>query len=65
MMIGFLLSAGAILILELMDQYIRSEDYLLQTFSDIPVLAIIPDLDEHHTSKKYDNYYYGSGRKED
>lgn len=65
MMIGFLLSAGTILVLELMDQYIRSEEYLLQTFSDIPVLAIIPDLDEHHASKKHSNYYYGGGRKED
>ncbi len=64
LVIGFLLSAGAILILELMDQFIRSEEYLLQTFSDIPVLAIIPDLDEH-SSKKRGDYYYGSGRKEE
>lgn len=63
LVIGFLLSAAAILIFEMMDQYIRSEEYLLQTFSDIPILAIIPDLDEH-PSKKKSNYYYNSNRRE-
>ncbi|MBE6763276.1 MAG: hypothetical protein E7553_02820 [Ruminococcaceae bacterium] len=63
LVIGFLLSAAAILIFEMMDQYIRSEDYLLQTFSDIPILAIIPDLDEH-PSKKKSTYYYSSNRRE-
>ncbi len=62
MVLGFLISAAGILILELVDQFIRSEEYLLQTFSNIPVLAIIPDLDEHQT-KKY-TYYY-KGKKED
>ncbi len=62
LMIGFLLSAGGILIAEMLDQYIRSEEYLLQTFSDIPVLAIIPDLDES-TVKSGDYYYYSSSRK--
>ena len=62
LVIGFLLSAGAVLVAEMMDQYIRSEEYLLQTFSDIPVLAIIPDLDET-TPKHRDRYYYSSSKK--
>ncbi len=62
LVIGFLLSAGAILIAEMLDQYIRSEEYLLQTFSDIPVLAIIPDLDEN-VSKHREQYYYSGSRK--
>ena len=62
LVIGFLLSAGGILVAEMLDQYIRSEDYLLQTFSDIPVLAIIPDLDES-TTKHRDQYYYSRSKK--
>ncbi len=63
MVIGFLISAAGILIAEMMDQYIRSEEYLLQTFSDIPVLSIIPDLDESH-SKRQSGKYYGSKKGE-
>lgn len=62
LVIGFLLSAGGIMIAEMMDQYIRSEEYLLQTFSDIPVLAIIPDLDET-SAKHHDQYYYSRAKK--
>lgn len=62
MIIGLLISAAGVVIMELFDQYIRSEEYLLQTYKDIPVLAVIPDLDEG-TSK--DRYYYRSRTKGD
>lgn len=60
MMLGFIGSAVVILIMELSNQYIRSEEYLLQTFEDIPVLAVIPDL-EGGSSKSY--HYYSSRSK--
>lgn len=62
MIVGMLISAVGVIIAELFDQFIRSEEYLLQTYKDIPVLAVIPDLDEH-VSK--DRYYYRSRTKGD
>ena len=52
MLIGFVLSAGAIIVLDLLDNSIRDENYLLETY-DIPVLAAVPDMD----SKKSGGYY--------
>ena len=54
LVIGFILSAGIIIVLDLLDDVIHDEDYLMQTY-DIPVLAIIPDLDS--TGKKKYAYY--------
>ncbi len=62
MIIGMLISAVGVIIAELFDQFIRSEEYLLQTYKGIPILAVIPDLDEH-VSK--DRYYYRSRTKGD
>ncbi len=42
-LLGFLLSAGIIVILVLMDDKIHESDYLTQVY-DLPVLAVIPDL---------------------
>lgn len=62
MMIGVLVSTIIILIVELCDQYIRSEEYLLQTFENIPVLAVIPDLEED-PSKSHGRYYYSNNKE--
>lgn len=43
-LLGFLLSCGIIVFIELHDDQIHDESFLLQTFEDIPVLAAIPDL---------------------
>ena len=43
-LIGFVLSCGVIVLKELFDEQIHGEEYLLQTYPDIPVLAVIPDL---------------------
>ena len=51
-LIGIVLSAIVIIILELSDDVIHSEDYLTQTY-DVPILASIPDL-----SAKSKNGYY-------
>ena len=65
MLIGLVVSVIFVIVLELFDQYIRSEDYLLQTFPDIPVLGVIPDLDSsgHHRDRYYSSHYYTSRRE--
>ena len=37
------LSCGVIVLLELLDEQLRDEEYLTQTY-DLPVLAAVPDL---------------------
>lgn len=57
LVLGFILSCGVIIILDLMDTTIRNEDYLTQRYS-IPVLAVVPDA--HETKKgsySYSHYY--------
>ena len=48
-LVGFLLagavSVGLIIILELLSDSIRSEDYLMQTY-DLPVLAVVPAMQQ-------------------
>ncbi len=57
LIIGFLGSSAIVIVLELFDQYIRSEEYLMQTYSHIPVLAVIPDLDNSRSKDRYYNSY--------
>ena len=56
-MIGFLLggfvSVGIIVLMELLNESIRSEDYLLQTY-DLPILAVIPVIGS--SNKSYGQY---------
>lgn len=54
MMLGFVLSCAYIILKELLDDNIKNEEYLLQNY-DIPVLAVIPDL---NNQKSGNNYYY-------
>lgn len=72
MLLGLFLCGGVIVILEILDDRIRSEDYLLQNFGDTPLLAVIPDmLDERLHSQYYyekskfrgQHYYYEHPRK--
>ncbi len=60
-LIGFVLSVGVIVVLELLDTLIHDEDYLLTNYKDIPVLASIPDMDSAGSSSKGGYYggYYG------
>ena len=53
-MLGIILSAGLIIVVYLLDENIRSEDYLTQTYPEIPLLAVIPDM----TSGKHGSSYY-------
>jgi len=65
MLLGGVLSVIVLVIMELFDQYIRSEDYLRQAFKDIPVLAVIPDLDSDASPKGRYHSYYSSRAKGD
>lgn len=60
LLMGMLLSCGAIVVVELMDDRIRSENYLLETFSNIPLLSVIPDMLEEKNGGQY--YYSKYGR---
>lgn len=61
MIIGLVLSAGMIIIIDLMDTTVRDEDYLNQKY-DIPVLAVVPDA-YIHKKGSYGYYHYGYGNK--
>lgn len=70
LMLGLLLSGGVIAVIEILDDQIRSEEYLLENYKDIPLLTVIPDLTEDQSRKGY--YYYhrrarddGAGRRKD
>ena len=55
--IGMLLSCAIIVLIEIFDEEIHSEDYLLQNFSQ-PVLAVIPDLLLHESASGYYSGYH-------
>lgn len=63
MVLGAVLSCGAIIVLDLLDTTVRDEDYLKNY--DIPVLAVIPNVNDHKSS--YQNYYrsYSESRVEE
>lgn len=42
--LGFFVSCAVIILRELFDHLIRSEDYLMQVYPSVPVLAVIPEL---------------------
>lgn len=55
-LIGLLFSCGIVVLWELLDEQIRSEDELLQSY-DLPVLAAIPDMMTVQARKSYGSYY--------
>ena len=59
MILGLIISAIVVIIAYLMDDNIRSEDYLTQTYPDIPLLAVIPDMVGSKHSGGYYGYRYG------
>lgn len=61
LLIGMLLSCGLIAVLEIIDDRIRSEDYLLQNFEGTPLLAVIPDMLEEKSKGQYYYSKYGYG----
>lgn len=61
---GMALSCGAVILLDLLDEQIRDEEYLTQTY-ELPVLAAVPDLLKSDESSKYGygGYYAAAGRE--
>ncbi|MBR6399702.1 MAG: hypothetical protein IKS17_00580 [Firmicutes bacterium] len=45
LMLGFLLSAGIVILMELLDTRIKDEEQLRNLFEDLPVLATIPEIE--------------------
>lgn len=56
MLLGFVVACGVIILMSLMDTTIREEEYLMEAYKDIPVLANIPNLLESASGG-----YYGYG----
>lgn len=55
MLLGMLVSCGIIAVIEIMDDTVRTEDYLLQNFGEVPLLAAIPDMLD---TRSKGSYYY-------
>lgn len=63
MMLGLVLSAGIVILLDLLNDQIRDENYLLETYQ-LPVLAVIPDLLSTKPDKKnYYKYHYAAAEE--
>jgi len=61
-LVGFCLTAVVVVILELLDESINSEDYLTRTYPDIPLLAVIPDTESTGSYSRYYKGYYEAER---
>ena len=70
--VGAAISFATILLWELLDDSIDSEEYLTFAYEEIPLLAVVPDAKEPKNGnyRKYKNYYkryyrsyYNSGKK--
>jgi hypothetical protein len=56
-MLGILLAAAYIVLRYLLDEKIHSEDYLTNTYPDIPLLAVVPDMSDKKGKNSGDGYY--------
>lgn len=61
-LLGLLISGGIVIILELLDDQIHSEEDLLQNY-DLPILAGVPDLLAAKSGKGYGSYYEAAEEK--
>lgn len=62
LLMGFVLSCAAIILLDLLNSTVRSEDYLIERYH-LPVLAVIPDMNSK-ASRGY-NYYRTEYKKKE
>lgn len=69
MIAGMVLSCAAIIIFDLMDTSVRGEEYLVQKYGDIPVLAVVPDIRSNRKRAygyyKYSREYGSSGSRKE
>ncbi len=59
LLLGVVLASAFVILLDLLNDVIRDEDFLMQSY-DAPVLATIPDLTVH-SSRGYRKHSYGYG----
>lgn len=52
-LIGAVLSGSIVVLMFLLDTKIRGEDFLLETYKDIPILATVPDLSQNNKGGYY------------
>ena len=57
-LLGAVLCAAVVILGHLFDENIRSEDYLTHTYPEIPLLSVIPDMNQ---TKQKSGGYYGYG----
>ena len=59
--IGFLLGCAIVVVIvvvrDLMDTTINSEEYLTQAYEDLPLLAVVPDAENPRSGSGYRGYY--------
>ncbi|NLW70872.1 MAG: hypothetical protein GX061_07315 [Eubacteriaceae bacterium] len=62
--LGVVLSVGGIIVAELFDTFIRNDQYLTQNYN-LPLLAVIPDMNSSSGKKSYyyDSYESTTGKK--
>ena len=63
LLLGLVLSCAVIVLIEVLDDKIHSEDYLLETYENIPLLTTVPDLLEGNEKNGYYQYYYYQHRR--
>lgn len=63
-MVGLVLSCSIYVVLFLMDTEIHSESYLLNTYPDIPLLTVVPNVNASSHSYGY-GYGYGYGNRQE
>lgn len=56
-LVGFVAVAAYVILRYLFDESIRTEDYLTQTYPNIPLLAVVPDMMGNSGKGYYGNYY--------
>lgn len=61
--LGFVLSLLCLLLAELFNNTIRSEEYLTEAYPKVPLLAVIPDLDERSRGSYYGGYRSAKGKE--
>lgn len=62
-MIGIVLTCAIIIVLDITDATIDNEDYLTNTYEDVPLLAVIPCGDSKKSYYKGYKGYYAAGNK--
>jgi len=62
-LLGLLISGGVVILVELFDNVIRDEEYLMQTY-DIPLLGLVPDLLSREEEKSSSGKAAKKGAKE-